>query len=136
MSHRDASAAHWRSRGRGRIRAPLPEDHPEAFLELVRGPEGLVGVRDALELRALGGGQVRLVLQQRPPGALDRVPDAFAGRARPPGLAPCGGTDLVERVGGPGNDVKAVEDALGLRAPAERTLIDPSHPVCLCSIGF
>ena len=30
------------------------------------------------------------VLQQRPPGALDRVPDAFAGRAGPPGLAPCG----------------------------------------------
>lgn len=77
MPHRDASA-------------PLPEDHPEAFLELVRGPEGLVGVRDVLEPGALGGVQVRLVLQQRPPGALDRVPDAFAGRAGPPGLAPCG----------------------------------------------
>lgn len=64
--------------GRGRIRV-LPEDHPEAFLELVRGPEGLVGVRDALEPGALGGVQVRLILQQRPPGALDRVPDAFAG---------------------------------------------------------
>lgn len=64
--------------------------HPEAFLELVRGPEGLVGVRDVLEPGALGGVQVRLVLQQRPPGALDRVPDAFAGRAGPPGLAPCG----------------------------------------------
>ena len=89
MPHRDASAAHWRSRGAA-ASAPLPEDHPEAFLELVRGPEGLVGVRDVLEPGALGGVQVRLVLQQRPPGALDRVPDAFAGRAGPPGLAPCG----------------------------------------------
>ena len=54
MPHRDASAAHWRSRGAA-ASAPLPEDHPEAFLELVRGPEGLVGVRDVLEPGALGG---------------------------------------------------------------------------------
>lgn len=101
MPHRDASAAHWRSRGAA-ASAPLPEDHPEAFLELVRGPEGLVGVRDVLEPGALGGVQVRLVLQQRPPGALDRVPDAFAGRAGPPGLAPCGAVLTLSSASAPG----------------------------------
>lgn len=39
------------------------------------------------------------------------------------------GPDLVERVGGPGDDVEAVEDAFGLRAPAEHAPVDPSRPV-------
>lgn len=114
--------------GRGRLRC-LFEDHPEAFLELVRLPEGLVGVCHAFQLGLLAGGQVRFVLQQRPPGALDRVLRALAGDASPPGLAPCGGSDLVERVGGPADDVEPVEDAFGLRAPAERALVDPPRPV-------
>ena len=114
--------------GRGRL-CRLFEDHPEAFLEPVRLPEGLVGVRHAFQLGLLAGGQVRFVLEQRPPGSFDRVLHALPGRARLPGLAPCGGADLVERVGRPADDVEPVEDAFGLRAPAERALVDPSGPV-------
>ena len=44
---------------------------------------------------------------------------------RTPGLGP----DLVERVGGTGDDVEAVEDAFGLRALAEHAPVDLSRPV-------
>ena len=68
--------------GQGRVRGPLAqqwvgfagglfEDHPEAFLELVRLPEGLVGVGDAFQLGPLAGraghdigGQVQHALER------------------------------------------------------------------------
>ena len=53
----------------------------------------------------------------------------FSGDASPPGLVPCGGVDLVERVGRPADDVEPVEDAFGHGAPAERALVDPPRPV-------
>lgn len=111
LAERDES----RDAGQERVRGPLAQqgrglagalaqDHAQPFLELVRPPEGLVGVRDAFEPGALAGGQVRPVLQQRPPGALDRVPRALFGGACLPGLAPRGGPDLVERVARPADD--------------------------------
>lgn len=107
----------------------VPEQVPQQFLELPGAVELSLGVRvpQCGEGFVLPVGEMVGVLQDRvfdAAHALGRLVVAVASR-----LVPEAFPDLVERVGHPGDDVEAVEHALGVRAPFMHARVDPLRPV-------
>ena len=82
------------------------EGGAELLLEEVRPIQRVVDLRDARQGGLLVPGQIRGVLQQRPPAALDRG----RGRGVTGGaeLVPHPAAHRVQRGGGPGHDVERV----------------------------
>jgi hypothetical protein len=99
------------------------EHQPQFLLEQIGPVQSAVNVGDAGEGAALADGEVFWVLPQREPGTLElsgqcRLAAAAGGV---PGLA----ADLVQRVGGPADDVEGVQAQHGLGAAAGERVGDP-----------
>jgi hypothetical protein len=82
------------------------DDLAERLLQLVRPVEGLVRRRDPGELDLLGLGQVDRVLPQRVPGTLELA--GGGGVLGAAGVVPDLAADLVQCVGGPGDEVERI----------------------------
>jgi hypothetical protein len=92
------------------------EDQSETFLEQIGTVQPGVGLGDPGQLGLLRGGQVLGVLPQRDPGVLERLrlttgPPGPAPGEGATGLVPRLAADLVERVGGPADDMGGIGTA-------------------------
>jgi hypothetical protein len=92
------------------------EDQSETFLEQIGTVQPGVGLGDPGQLGLLRGGQALGVLPQREPGVLERLrlttgPPGPAPGEGATGLVPRLAADLVERVGGPADDMGGIGTA-------------------------
>ena len=97
------------------------EHGAESLFEQVGPPQPWFGLRDPVQFDPLIGVQIRGVLPQRVTGMLQRfgVSVGAAGAAlgdRAAGSVPCFAADLVQGLGGPGDDVERVGAAHRVRA--------------------